>query len=139
MDFKTSSLLRYLLGPIRDLELCQPSPLLEVNHLKTLRYARTSIKSKHSAFRRGRTEQAVSNGLKLPCQTAVSLSQFNQHIHQTGAGVYGSLMDVQEQQANNDESQNSLQDYYCLAEDFHLTRMQMIRPCVFQGVYNISM
>lgn len=48
-------------------------------------------------------------------------------------------MDVQEQQANNDESQKSLQDYYCLAEDFHLTCMQMIRTFVFQGVNNISM
>lgn len=39
--------------------------------------------------------------------------------------MYGSLMDVQEQQANNDKSQKSLQNYYCLAEDFYLTCMQM--------------
>lgn len=56
--------------------------------------------------------------------------------------MYGSLMDAQEQQANTDESQTSLQDYYCLAEDFNLTCMQRIRtgesitfPCKYLTEY----
>lgn len=78
----------------------------------------TSSRSEHGALRPGRTEQAVSNGLELPRQTAVSTSQFNQHIHQTGARLHGSLMDAQERQANNDQSQTSLQDLLLFGRRF---------------------
>lgn len=134
MHFKAFTLQRYLLGPVCDLELCcvrGEAPLTDQMRLCAI--LPKNSKFERSAFQRGCAEQAVWNGLKLPCQTAVTLSQFNQHINHTGAGVRRTLMDVQKQQASNTGSQKPLWDYYCLTKDFPLTQIQMtyMTPVLF--------
>lgn len=94
---------------------------------------RTNSKFKDGTFQKGHTE-AVSNRLKLPCQTAVSLKQFNQRFNQTSAGVYDTLMEEQEQQAKS-----KITAELSLFEGDFASWMQKIivaLMCVFIFIYN---